>query len=420
MIKADAPLWIGIVIGAIIGGFAELWGIANPETLIRLARWKDRLFIGCIAIGSAIGAVVLYGLYASGVDMHFGPKPVYIIGIVLGGLFFGVGMAISGYVPGSEWMALGEGRRDVLYAIPGGILGAAAWTLLYQSAWGQWLVHTLNFGNLIITGSIKHIHPGLTFGISLIYATILLLVAYFLPRYQGGHKSCIRQSFSKTMDPTDQEYRADTLAYLSEGGLSVNTNSWNHEIVARDVPNPNFYSPIMLFVGAVIGVTVVLGIFLHQIFGESTTFSWLAGRLFLPHYAYSTKVFGKIGWEPLSDIGTFFGAFIAALFISRRFNAFRPVIPPSWRNRFGTNPVTRATGAFVGSFLVLFGARMADGCASGHILSGGVQMAVSAWIFTIAVLIAMIITAKWVYGNASEKVNPAHESPSHPQRRVLP
>jgi len=33
---------------------------------------------------------------------------------------------------------------------------------------------------------------------------------------------------------------------------------------------------------------------------------------------------------------------------------------------------------FIGTFMVLFGARMANGCASGHILSGNIQMAVSA------------------------------------------
>ncbi|MGC8689813.1 MAG: YeeE/YedE thiosulfate transporter family protein, partial [Thermoplasmata archaeon] len=33
-------------------------------------------------------------------------------------------------------------------------------------------------------------------------------------------------------------------------------------------------------------------------------------------------------------------------------------------------PQTEALGSFVGGFLVLFGARMANGCASGHILSG--------------------------------------------------
>jgi len=53
----------------------------------------------------------------------------------------------------------------------------------------------------------------------------------------------------------------------------------------------------------------------------------------------------------------------------------------------------------------MFGARMADGCTSGHILSGGVQMAASAWVFAIAVFVSMIATARIVYGNVSEKVS---------------
>lgn len=129
LIVVTAPLWIGLILGILIGRFAESWGISNPETIIRLAKWDDRIFIGCIAIASAVGAVVLYGLYWAGLGMHFSPKPLYVIGVSLGGLLFGMGLAVSGYVPGSEWMALGEGRKDVLYAIPGGLLGAAAWTI---------------------------------------------------------------------------------------------------------------------------------------------------------------------------------------------------------------------------------------------------------------------------------------------------
>lgn len=401
-ISVTAPLWIGLLLGIVIGGFAELWGIGNPETLIRLARWKDRLFIGCIAIGSAVGSIVLYALYASGVSMHFGPKPTYIIGIVVGGLLFGAGLAISGYVPGSEWMALGEGRRDVLYAIPGGLLGAAAWTVVYQTPVGHWLVNTWNFGRLVIGGSITTIPPERALIIAIPYAIVLLLIAYFLPRYQGGKRSCLRQAIAPTADPVDEAHRLDTIAYLSEGGMAGGQSP----LVQKRVPEPNFFSPTMLFVGAIIGLTVVAGIFLHQIFGESTTYSWIAGQLLLPHFTYSQTVFAKIGWEPLSDIGTFLGSFLAAIFLSRRFNAFRPVIPPSWRNRFGTSPFKRVAGSFGGSFLVLFGARMADGCASGHILSGGVQMAVSAWVFTAAVIIAMLLVARWVYANSSEKVHP--------------
>lgn len=47
---------------------------------------------------------------------------------------------------------------------------------------------------------------------------------------------------------------------------------------------------------------------------------------------------------------------------------------------------------------------MADGCTSGHILSGGIQMAASGWLFAVAVFIGMIVTARITYGNATDKV----------------
>ena len=68
---ATAPQWVGIIIGFVIGGLAECFGIANPESIIRLARWKDRLFIGCVTVVGAFAVLLLYGLYASGIDMHF-------------------------------------------------------------------------------------------------------------------------------------------------------------------------------------------------------------------------------------------------------------------------------------------------------------------------------------------------------------
>ncbi|GFG73259.1 hypothetical protein MBOT_06240 [Mycobacterium botniense] len=403
MIAVTAPLWVGLVVGMLFGGIGELWGIGNPETLIRLARWQDRLVVGCIAIVCAIGAVSVYGLYALGFSMHFSPKPIYVVGVVIGGLLFGAGMAISGYVPGSELMALGEGRQDAFYAFPGGLLGAAAWTVLYQTGLGDWLVHTADYGDLVVSGSIHQIRPAFTLLVAIAYAIALLAVAALLPRYRGGTNFVTQMLRGKT-NQQDREWTADTATYLAEGGLGQPTSGWLQNIVA-DVPTSNFYSRVKLGTNIFVGIVITLAIFLHQIFGESTTYSWFAGHLFLSDFAYSKLVFREIGWEPFSDIGTFLGALISALFVSRYFQNFRPVIPPSWRNRFGPSQSKRAVGSFAGFFLLMFGARMADGCTSGHILSGGVQMAVSAWVFAIAVFIAMIGTARIVYGNASVKVS---------------
>jgi hypothetical protein len=91
------------------------------------------------------------------------------------------------------------------------------------------------------------------------------------------------------------------------------------------------------------------------------------------------------------------GAFFSAVFLIRRFTAFRNIIPPSWAERFGANTAKRLLGAFGGAYLMLFGARMADGCASGHILSGDLEMALSGLLFTAAVFASMLITAHFVY-----------------------
>jgi uncharacterized membrane protein YedE/YeeE len=43
------------------------------------------------------------------------------------------------------------------------------------------------------------------------------------------------------------------------------------------------------------------------------------------------------------------------------------------------------------------GARLADGCTSGHILSGGMELAISSLVFAILVFISFIITANLFY-----------------------
>ena len=408
-ILITAPQWVGVIIGFVIGGLAECWGISNPESIIRLARWKDRLFIGCVTVVGAFAVLLLYGLYASGIDMHFGLKPLYVFGVGIGGLLFGIGIAISGYLPGSEWMALGDGRREALVVIPAGLLGAASWTVLYQTGAGQWLVNHANYGSVLITGqTIEASKPVNIFLTAIPYALVLFLIAFLVPRFPRSKHVCLTAHIKGGHDegnPALHEAREDTVAYLLEGSIAKRGGKAEKFAYALS-SEPNVYSKVLVIVALLLGTSVVAGIMLHQIFGESTTYSWLVAVLIMPGFDYSRSVLATVGWEPFSVIGTFLGAFFAAVLISKRFTAFRKVIPPSWRNRFGNEEWKRTLGVFVGGYLMLFGARMADGCASGHILSGIIQMSASGIYFAVMVIIASVITAKLIYGSASEKVNP--------------
>lgn len=49
--------------------------------------------------------------------------------------------------------------------------------------------------------------------------------------------------------------------------------------------------------------------------------------------------------------------------------------------------------SFIGGFLLLFGARMADGCTSGHMMSGMMQGSISGYVFAVSVFATAIPTA---------------------------
>ena len=65
-------------------------------------------------------------------------------------------------------------------------------------------------------------------------------------------------------------------------------------------------------------------------------------------------------------------------------------IPALWRANFGDCRIKRYAAAFVGGFVVLYGARLAGGCTSGHMMSGMMQTAVSGYIFAAGAFMAAV------------------------------
>lgn len=101
------------------------------------------------------------------------------------------------------------------------------------------------------------------------------------------------------------------------------------------------------------------------------------------------------GWQWFFVLGIFFGALVANK--TAKVKPAKDVIPKMWAGRFGDNPRVRFAAAFIGGFLLLFGARMAGGCTSSQVISGMSQMAVSGIVFGLAVFAAGIPTALLLY-----------------------
>lgn len=155
-------------------------------------------------------------------------------------------------------------------------------------------------------------------------------------------------------------------------------------------------------VGALIGILSMFSFYTaNKPLGVSTAFSRTAGmieRIFAPEYVANNLYFQqktpKIDWQWMLVIGILIGAFLSAK-LSGDFK--KVVVPKLWERRFGKSRKKRLLLSFLGGVVLLFGARLAGGCTSGHGISGALQLAVSSWIFFVVLFIAGIITAKMIY-----------------------
>lgn len=152
--------------------------------------------------------------------------------------------------------------------------------------------------------------------------------------------------------------------------------------------------------GVAFGLLGALSIALFGPIGVSTTYPRVVGagldRL-VPGFAAAQPYLAKIGMgltpETLLVVGLLIGGFLSARVFGR---TDTPAVEPIHAHE--RTPARRYLDAFVGGVLLLFGARLAGGCTSGHIISGISQLAVSGLLFGAGVFATGILTAKLLKG----------------------
>jgi uncharacterized membrane protein YedE/YeeE len=103
----------------------------------------------------------------------------------------------------------------------------------------------------------------------------------------------------------------------------------------------------------------------------------------------------RIGWYMMLIVGVFLGALLSSWLSGDRSTI---KVPDLWRWRFGASAGTRLSFAFLGGALMVFGARLAGGCTSGHGISGTLQLAASSWLFILLAFAVAVATAFLLYG----------------------
>lgn len=147
--------------------------------------------------------------------------------------------------------------------------------------------------------------------------------------------------------------------------------------------------------GILFGLVGAASIVLWGPIGVSGTYPRFIGailRLADPSYAEANPYLVKMGSllkpETFLVVGLLIGGLIGA-------RANREKAPACEMIHAGeTTTARRYRDAFIGGFLIIFGARIAGGCTSGHIISGMTQLSVSGFVFAAGVFATGIGTAK--------------------------
>jgi len=164
--------------------------------------------------------------------------------------------------------------------------------------------------------------------------------------------------------------------------------------------------------GALLGILAIISVWAttqllgkSTYLGASTTFVRAAGLLertvageHVSLNEYFTKEKVRVDWQFMLVCGIFLGALISSV-SDKSFKL--ESVPPTWKKRFGPSIGKRAVGALLGGIVAMVGARMADGCPSGHGLSGMMQLSVSSFVALAMFFVVGVIVAAIVYGRRS-------------------
>lgn len=119
---------------------------------------------------------------------------------------------------------------------------------------------------------------------------------------------------------------------------------------------------------------------------------WLDPSLLRIEYAAKhVAATAKNLWQVALVLGISIGAFISMKLSAAR----RAPIAPIWTRALGSASAPRRYAVtFAGGFLMLLGARIADGCTSGHGLSGMAQLSVGSTVAVAAMFAGGIAAAR--------------------------
>lgn len=130
-VTGPALLPLGILFGFVFGWLLQRARLTDTGVIIGQLRLRDYTLFKVMLTAIVVGGIGVFVLHSGGFAAYH-IKPANLLAVALGAIFFGVGMAIYGYCPGTGLAAIGTGSFHALVGAIGMIAGAIAFAFSFD------------------------------------------------------------------------------------------------------------------------------------------------------------------------------------------------------------------------------------------------------------------------------------------------
>ncbi|KAF0974505.1 hypothetical protein FDP41_006537 [Naegleria fowleri] len=337
-----APL-VGLPQGFVFGVLLQKSRMSAPENIKNQMALKDWTMMKTFLSASGTSAISFGLLQLFGLAT-LSPMDINWRGNLIGGALIGAGMTLGGACPGTMLAQLGEGVETAPYSLLGGLLGASVYGILINQSWAKSILSSTE-----VKGPHNTLHGLLgkpMWTIAIPMGIALVGIACGLEKIFPSPKRVENESNTECMKKRQWH---PIWSGIALGSLQI---------------------PVNLFVKAYLGTS--------SAFVTASTFV----TKYLPlNQSYFSKYIPntpKNVWQLVNDLCMVGGAYVSAVLGNTRYKSTRALTTQD------------KVMALASGFLLLFGARTANGCTSGHGLSQMCQLSFAGFISVASMMICGI------------------------------
>lgn len=182
-------LVVAIAIGFAFGFVLERVGFGRAQKLVAQFYGRDmtvlKVMLSAI-VTAMLGIVILAGLQVLDLNAVTSRYPAFLWPMVLGGFFLGVGFVVSGYCPGTSFVATASGKLDGLVTVLGIVVGSVLYSELQVALPALARFHESSSLGPLSLWQLFGVRPAILVAFVVLVALVVFIAAERLETSLGG------------------------------------------------------------------------------------------------------------------------------------------------------------------------------------------------------------------------------------------